>query len=195
MTERIWQYHGTLSEVSPVKISTCYSLIKSRKHAEVHSLVGEGSADTLLLLLLDLLLLMVWTCSSTRCCEDLSARSDGSARDVSSTSPMDRADLKGSSIIWAFVSTRDRRGPTRKVPTICVWFRVWLTERLTWSCPPPRPRDALCSSLPRVHRINNTFNKDNRWPEFLFDIMERALLDTTCRCWLIIHKTHSILNI
>ncbi len=107
MTERIWQYHGTLSEVSPVKISTCYSLIKSRKHAEVHSLVGEGSADTLLLLLLDLLLLMVWTCSRTRCCEDISTRSDGSARDVSSTSPMDRADLKGSSIIRAFVSTAE----------------------------------------------------------------------------------------
>ncbi len=43
--------------------------------------------------------------------------------------------------------SRDRRGSNRKSPTICVWFRVWLTERLTWSCPPPRPRDALCSSL------------------------------------------------
>ncbi len=42
---------------------------------------------------------------------------------------------------------RDRRGSNRKSPTICVWFRVWLTERLTWSCPRPRPRDALCSSL------------------------------------------------
>lgn len=74
--------------------------------AEVHSLVGEGSPDTLLLLYLDLLLLMVWTCSRTRCCADLSSRSsDGSARDVSSTSPMDRADFKGSGIVLAFVST------------------------------------------------------------------------------------------
>lgn len=45
--------------------------------------------------------------------------------------------------------SRDRRGPIGKAPTICsawllcVWFRVWLSERLTWSCPPSRPCDAL----------------------------------------------------
>lgn len=70
----------------------------------MYSLVGEPSPDTLLLLYLDLLLLIVCTWSRTLCCADLSSRSDGSASDVSSTSPIERADFKGSGIILSFAS-------------------------------------------------------------------------------------------
>ncbi len=90
--------------------------------------------------------------------------------------------------------SRDRRGPTRKVPTICVCSGF--DSQRDW--PGPALLHAhVTPSAPRY--INNTFNKDNRCtlkgPEFLFDIMERALLDTTCRCWLIIHKTQHLTHL
>lgn len=60
-------------------------------------LVGEGALT--LLPRLDLLLLMLWTWSSTRCCPDRNLLSEGSASEVSSATPMVVADRSGSGAI------------------------------------------------------------------------------------------------
>ena len=56
--------------------------------------------DPLLLLdCLDLVLLILCTCSRTRCCPDLNCFTDGRASDVSSTFPMEMADFSGSRLV------------------------------------------------------------------------------------------------
>lgn len=78
-----------------------------RRHGRQHNdmlvnalcvLVGEGDREPLLPCL-DLLLLMVCTWSSTRCCPERSLLSEGSASDVSSAPMVVIADFSGSGAI------------------------------------------------------------------------------------------------
>lgn len=106
-------------------------------------LVGDKEVDPLLVLdCLDFVLLIVCTCSRTRCCPDRYWLTDGTASEVSSTLPMAMTDFSGSKLA-IFPPDLSVCGPTTSKARI-----VRQSRQLRSVCVVCGNKSAPCPALP-----------------------------------------------